>query len=130
MDSEGIISPDAFYNYLTAWVSNDAMAYAASQANFHPEPKIWLHDALDRDYKGTTQKEKQENEKLSCKKNYVNHYQNSVFFLVPKAQPLTYTQLAFYLSDQTSTDVILDTIKVKTHHRLIAINGGNTNNIR
>nr|XP_022317481.1 protein patched homolog 1-like [Crassostrea virginica] len=81
VDSEGIISPDAFYNYLTAWVSNDAMAYAASQANFHPEPKIWLHDALDRDYK------------------------------VPKAQPLTYTQLAFYLSDQTSTDVILDTIK-------------------
>lgn len=84
MDSEGIISPDAFYNYLTAWVSNDAMAYAASQANFHPEPKIWLHDALDRDYKGTTQKEKQENEKLSCKKNYVNHYQKiksrSVFF--------------------------------------------------
>lgn len=81
VDSEGIISPDAFYNYLTAWVSNDAMAYASSQANFHPEPKIWLHDALDRDFK------------------------------VPKAQPLTYTQLAFYLSDQTSTEVILDTIK-------------------
>lgn len=39
------------------------MAYAASQANFHPEPKIWLHDALDRDYKGTTQKEKQQNDK-------------------------------------------------------------------
>lgn len=56
---------------------------------------------------------------LSCKKNYVNHYQKNkittpYFFLVPKAQPLTYTQLAFYLSDQTSTDVILDTIKVKT----------------
>ncbi|XP_061192639.1 protein patched homolog 1-like [Saccostrea echinata] len=81
VDSEGIISPDAFYNYLTAWVSNDAMAYASSQANFHPEPKIWLHDAKDRDFK------------------------------VPKAQPLTYTQLAFYLSDQTSTEVILDTIK-------------------
>ncbi|XP_048757819.2 protein patched homolog 1-like isoform X2 [Ostrea edulis] len=81
VDSEGIISPDAFYNYLTAWVSNDAMAYASSQANFHPEPKIWLHDPLDRDFK------------------------------VPKAQPLTYTQLAFYLSDQTSTEVILDTIK-------------------
>lgn len=34
------------------------------------------------------------------------------FSIVPKAQPLTYTQLAFYLSDQTSTEVILDTIKV------------------
>lgn len=65
VDSEGIISPDAFYNYLTAWVSNDAMAYASSQANFHPEPKIWLHDPLDRDFKGNTRK-KTSFQQLSC----------------------------------------------------------------
>ena len=52
IDSEGIISPDGFYNYLTAWVSNDAMAYAASQADFHPRPKTWYHDPHDYDYKG------------------------------------------------------------------------------
>jgi hypothetical protein len=123
VDSEGIISPDAFYNYLTAWVSNDAMAYASSQANFHPEPKIWLHDSLDRDFKGNTRKKKNKlpTIKLSVKLSQevsrrANHFSGmwDFFFSVPKAQPLTYTQLAFYLSDQTSTEVILDTIKV-TH---------------
>ncbi|KAG0442580.1 hypothetical protein HPB47_015663 [Ixodes persulcatus] len=28
-----------FYNYLSAWASNDALAYAASQANLRPEPR-------------------------------------------------------------------------------------------
>uniref|UniRef100_A0A8C6TNU4 Patched 1 n=1 Tax=Neogobius melanostomus TaxID=47308 RepID=A0A8C6TNU4_9GOBI len=38
VDADGIITPGAFYIYLTAWVSNDPVAYAASQANIRPHP--------------------------------------------------------------------------------------------
>lgn len=31
VDSEGIINPKAFYNYLSAWASNDVFPYSASQ---------------------------------------------------------------------------------------------------
>lgn len=31
VDSEGIINPKAFYNYLSAWASNDVFSYSASQ---------------------------------------------------------------------------------------------------
>ncbi|XP_034941243.1 protein patched [Chelonus insularis] len=41
VDSEGIINPRAFYNYLSAWTSNDASAYGASEANLKPEPRQW-----------------------------------------------------------------------------------------
>lgn len=51
MDSEGIINPKAFYNYLTAWKSNDALAYGASQADLRPEPRHWFHDVHDIDLK-------------------------------------------------------------------------------
>uniref|UniRef100_A0A671TMG3 Patched 1 n=1 Tax=Sparus aurata TaxID=8175 RepID=A0A671TMG3_SPAAU len=44
VDADGIINPGAFYIYLTAWVSNDPVAYAASQANIRPHPPEWLHD--------------------------------------------------------------------------------------
>ena len=47
MDADGIINPGAFYIYLTAWVSNDPVAYAASQANIRPHPPEWLHDRTD-----------------------------------------------------------------------------------
>ena len=47
VNSDGIIFPAAFYYYLSAWASNDALAYATSQAYFHPEPKEW-HHAPDR----------------------------------------------------------------------------------
>ncbi len=47
VDVEGIIYPPAFYNYLTVWVSNDALAYAAAMPNFHPIPKTWVHVAED-----------------------------------------------------------------------------------
>ena len=47
MDADGIINPGAFYIYLTAWVSNDPLAYAASQANLRPHPQEWLHDRTD-----------------------------------------------------------------------------------
>ncbi|XP_023246970.1 protein patched [Copidosoma floridanum] len=43
VDSDGIINPKAFYNYLSAWASNDALAYGASQGNLRPEPKQWIY---------------------------------------------------------------------------------------
>ncbi|KAM4808850.1 protein patched homolog 1 [Rhinophrynus dorsalis] len=47
VDADGIIHPNAFYIYLTAWVSNDPVAYAASQANIRPHPPEWVHDRAD-----------------------------------------------------------------------------------
>ena len=47
MDADGIINPGPFYIYLTAWVSNDPVAYAASQANIRPHPPEWPHDRTD-----------------------------------------------------------------------------------
>ncbi|XP_012276019.1 protein patched isoform X2 [Orussus abietinus] len=43
VDAEGIINPKAFYNYLSAWASNDALAYGACQANLRPEPRQWFY---------------------------------------------------------------------------------------
>ncbi|KAG5322403.1 PTC protein, partial [Pseudoatta argentina] len=43
IDGDGIINSRAFYNYLSAWVSNDALAYGASQANLRPEPRQWIY---------------------------------------------------------------------------------------
>ncbi|XP_012231499.1 protein patched [Linepithema humile] len=43
VDNEGVINPRAFYNYLSAWASNDALAYGASQANLRPEPRVWIY---------------------------------------------------------------------------------------
>lgn len=80
VDASGIINPKAFYTYLTAWVSNDALAYYASQANFRPEPREWIHVATDFELK------------------------------IPKSQPLVYTQLPFYLNRMRSTEEITDTI--------------------
>ena len=51
VDNQGIINRAAFYNYLTAWVSNDAMAYTAAQANFHPVPKQWYHEPNDHEFR-------------------------------------------------------------------------------
>ena len=47
MDAEGLIAPEVFYIYLLAWVSNDPLGYAASQANFYPKPREWMHDKFD-----------------------------------------------------------------------------------
>lgn len=73
VDEEGIINPDAFYNYLSAWVCNDAMAYSASQANLKPEPKPWCYAT--------------------------NDYQLEI----PKALPLVYTQIPFNVQGLSST---------------------------
>ena len=81
VDELGIINPKAFYNYLTAWVSNDALAYSASQASFRPEPRQWIHVAQDVELK------------------------------IPKSQPLIYAQMPFYLNNMHSTEEITNTIE-------------------
>lgn len=47
MDAEGLIPAEVFYIYLTVWVSNDPLGYAASQANLYPHPREWIHDKYD-----------------------------------------------------------------------------------
>lgn len=73
VNNQGIINPDAFYNYLSAWVCHDALAYSASQANLKPEPRSWCHVPNDYDLK------------------------------VPKSSPLIYTQIPFYLQGLGNT---------------------------
>ncbi|KAJ8011970.1 hypothetical protein DPEC_G00063850 [Dallia pectoralis] len=71
VDGEGLIYPEVFYIYLTVWVSNDPLGYAASQANFYPHPREWIHDKYD-----TT------GENLR----------------IPAAEPLEFAQFPFYLN--------------------------------
>ncbi|XP_076319648.1 protein patched-like isoform X2 [Tachypleus tridentatus] len=82
VDKEGIINSKAFYNLLSAWVSNDALAYSSSQANLQPEPRDWRHDPQDVDLK------------------------------IPKSQPLVYAQMPFYLNNMGDTNEITKTIEV------------------
>ena len=77
---DGIINPKAFYNYLTAWASNDALAYSASGAQLRPEPKHWLHIPGD------------------------------VELLIPKSQALVYAQIPFALSGLSDTEAIVEMI--------------------
>ncbi|XP_056149176.1 protein patched homolog 1 isoform X2 [Lampris incognitus] len=71
VDTEGLIPAEVFYIYLTVWVSNDPLGYAASQANFYPHPREWIHDKYD-----TT------GENLR----------------IPAAEPLEFAQFPFYLN--------------------------------
>ena len=80
VDTHGIINPKAFYNYLSAWVSNDALAYYASQANLRPEPRDWFHVPSDTELK------------------------------IPKSQSLTFAQIPFYVNRMNSTEEIVKTI--------------------
>ncbi|PIO64228.1 patched family protein, partial [Teladorsagia circumcincta] len=41
MVENGIIRPESFYNYLTAWYNIDNMMYYVSQASFQPTPPFW-----------------------------------------------------------------------------------------
>ncbi len=81
VDSHGVINPSAFYNYLSAWFSNDAMAYSYCQASLVPEPKEWIHDHRDTDLK------------------------------VPKSQPIILARIPFYLNNLGDTEVTVDTIR-------------------
>lgn len=80
VDTHGIINPKAFYNYLSAWSWNDALAYGFSQANLRPEPRQWLHVANDYELK------------------------------IPKSGPLVYSQLPFYLHGLRDTTEITELI--------------------
>lgn len=73
---DGIINPKAFYNYLSAWASNDVFAYGASQANLRPEPRQWTHAPDDVELK------------------------------IPKSAPLVYAQLPFYLRGLSDTESV------------------------
>ncbi|XP_055372521.1 protein patched [Condylostylus longicornis] len=73
VDSDGIINPKAFYNYMSAWATNDAFAYGACQGKLRPEPRIYVHSTSEFDLK------------------------------IPKSLPLVYTQLPFYLHDLKDT---------------------------
>ena len=80
VDAHGTINPSAFYNYLSAWYGNDAMAYSFSQVNIVPTPKEWLHDARDADLR------------------------------VPKSQPIAYAQIPFYLGQVGQTETVVAAI--------------------
>uniref|UniRef100_A0A674N3U5 Patched 1 n=1 Tax=Takifugu rubripes TaxID=31033 RepID=A0A674N3U5_TAKRU len=84
VDADGIINPGAFYIYLTAWVSNDPVAYAASQANIRPNPPEWLHDRSDSMPKTP---------------------------LIPAAEPIEYAQFPFYLNGLRETPQFVEAIE-------------------
>ncbi|XP_058718170.1 protein patched homolog 1-like isoform X4 [Poecile atricapillus] len=85
VDSDGIINPNAFYIYLTAWVSNDPVAYAASQANIQPPHPEWVHDKGD--------------------------YMPETRLRIPAAEPIEYAQFPFYLNGLRETSDFLEAIK-------------------
>ncbi|XP_029960112.1 protein patched homolog 1 isoform X2 [Salarias fasciatus] len=83
VDADGIINPGAFYIYLTAWASNDPVAYAASQANIRPHPPYWLHDRTDS----------MPETRLSA------------------AEPIEYAQFPFYLNGLRETPQFVEAIE-------------------
>uniref|UniRef100_A0A5F8GGE0 Patched 1 n=1 Tax=Monodelphis domestica TaxID=13616 RepID=A0A5F8GGE0_MONDO len=89
VDADGIINPSAFYIYLTAWVSNDPVAYAASQANIRPHRPEWVHDKAD--------------------------YMPDTRLRIPPAEPIEYAQFPFYLNGLRDTSDFVEAIeKVRT----------------
>ncbi|XP_051788392.1 protein patched homolog 1 [Erpetoichthys calabaricus] len=84
IDEEGMINPETFYIYLTVWVSNDPLGYAASQANFEPHPPEWIHDKYD-----TT------GENLR----------------IPAAEPLEFAQFPFYVNGLRQTTDFIEAIE-------------------
>uniref|UniRef100_A0A8C1QUC5 Patched 2 n=1 Tax=Cyprinus carpio TaxID=7962 RepID=A0A8C1QUC5_CYPCA len=84
VDEDGLIPPEVFYIYLTVWVSNDPLGYAASQANFYPHPREWIHDKYD-----TT------GENLR----------------IPAAEPLEFAQFPFYLNGLRQASDFIEAIE-------------------
>ncbi|XP_074991914.1 protein patched homolog 1-like [Calonectris borealis] len=85
VNADGIINPNAFYVYLTAWVSNDPVAYAASQANIRPHRPEWVHDKAD--------------------------YMPETRLRIPAAEPIEYAQFPFYLNGLRETSDFVEAIK-------------------
>ena len=75
-----VINPAGFYNYLSAWYSNDAMAYSFSQANIVPTPKSWFSDRTDYNLK------------------------------IPKSKPIRFAQIPFLLKNLGDTKSVVATI--------------------
>nr|XP_033771760.1 protein patched homolog 2 isoform X1 [Geotrypetes seraphini] len=84
VDTNGTINPDMFYVYLTAWSSNDPLGYAASQANFYPQPPEWIHDKYE-----TT----------------------GEHLRIPAAQPIEFAQFPFYLNGLQQTSDFIEAIR-------------------
>ncbi|KAM9329094.1 protein patched homolog 1 [Gastrophryne carolinensis] len=84
VDADGIIQPNAFYIYLTAWVTNDPVAYAASQANIRPHPTEWVYDR--EDYMPETR-------------------------TIRAAEPIEYAQFPFYLNGLRETSDFVEAIE-------------------
>lgn len=82
VDDSGIINEETFYNLLTAWVSNDILAYGASQANIRPEPRRWIHVSNDFDLQ------------------------------ISKSSPIIYAQMPFYVNNLYNTSVITKFISI------------------
>ncbi|KAL5288638.1 PTCH1 family protein [Megaselia abdita] len=78
---DGIINPTGFYNYLSAWATNDLFGYGSSQGKLRPEPMSYVHSPGDYDLK------------------------------IPKSLPLVYTQLPFNLHGLKDTVEIKELIK-------------------
>ncbi|XP_076859731.1 protein patched homolog 1 isoform X2 [Brachyhypopomus gauderio] len=85
VDADGIINPSAFYIYLTAWVSNDPVAYAASQASIRPHPPEWIHDRTDS---------------IPISR-----------LTIPAAEPIEYAQFPFYLNGLRETAHFVEAIE-------------------
>ncbi|KAI1900066.1 hypothetical protein AGOR_G00046210 [Albula goreensis] len=85
VDAKGIINPGAFYIYLSAWVNNDPVAYAASQANIRPHPPEWLHDRTDS--------------------------MPDTRLRIPEAEPIEYAQFPFYLNGLRETPQFVEAIE-------------------
>ena len=81
VSDDRVISPDAFYNYLTAWIYNDPFTYDLSQATIRPLPKEWF---------------------------YVPHDKEDL--LIPRASAITFARAPFYLHNLGDTQEILKTI--------------------
>ncbi|KAF8369184.1 hypothetical protein PRIPAC_87013, partial [Pristionchus pacificus] len=45
VDATGVINPDGFYNYLTAWFNQDNMMHYVTQASFFANPPSWAVNA-------------------------------------------------------------------------------------
>ncbi|XP_010217868.1 PREDICTED: protein patched homolog 1-like, partial [Tinamus guttatus] len=85
VDADGIINPNAFYIYLTAWVSNDPVAYAASQASIRPHCPEWVHDKAE--------------------------YMLETRLRIPAAEPIEYAQFPFYLNGLRETSDFVEAIE-------------------
>ncbi|CAG0921089.1 unnamed protein product [Notodromas monacha] len=80
VDERGVIRSTGFYNYLSAWVSNDALAYSYSDGALSPSPRVWYHDPYDTELK------------------------------IPKSNSLDMSLMPFQLVALDSTEALTDTV--------------------